>query len=112
MKIVCLLLLLSVSFCYGQKSPYDSLDRCLASAKADTQKLEVLKELVDVAFQIDMQKALDYARQGVTLAIKTGNKNWQPKFYEMEGRMHANLLHLDSASVFFSHATCHKNTSE
>ena len=104
MKIVYLLLLFSASFCYGQKSAYDSLERSLASAKADTQKLEVLKELVDVAFQIDMQKALDYARQGVTLAVKTGNKNWQPKFYEMEGRMHANLLHLDSASAFFSKA--------
>lgn len=104
MKIVCLLFLLSARFCYGQKSPYDSLERCLASAKADTQKLEVLKELVDVAFQIDMQKALDYAGQGVILAVKTGNKNWQPKFYEMGGRVHANLLHLDSASLFFNKA--------
>jgi len=104
MKIVCLLFLLSARFCYGQKSPYDSLERCLVSAKADTQKLEFLKELVDVAFQIDMQKALDYAGQGVILAVKTGNKNWQPKFYEMGGRMHANLLHLDSASLFFNKA--------
>ena len=101
---VCLLLLFSFSVAYGQKSPYDSLELELSTAKVDTQKLEILKQLADVAFGIDMEKALDYSREGVELADKIGDKNWQPKFYEMEGRMHANLLHLDSALYFFTKA--------
>ena len=36
--------------------------------KADTQKLEIIKQLVDVAFASDMEKALQYAKQGVKLA--------------------------------------------
>ncbi len=89
---------------YSQPNPYDSLELQLTSAKADTQKLEILKQLVDVAFGSDLQKALLYAKQGVQLSDKIGDKNWQPEFYEMEGRMHANLLQLDSASSFFDKA--------
>ncbi len=97
-----------MQFAYGQNIPdkyrYDSLERMLAIEKVDTQKLELIKQLVDVAFNADMQRALVYAQQGVQLSDKTKNKNWQPRFYEMEGRMHANLLHLDSASLFFEKA--------
>lgn len=90
---------------YGQKNPYDSLELRLLSAKADTQKLELLKQLADVAFISDMEKALKYAKQGVKLSDKIRDKNWQPRFYEMEGRMYANLLQLDSAMDFFNKAT-------
>ena len=38
------------------------------------------------------------------LSDKIGDKNRRPEFYEMEGRMHANLLQLDSASRFFNKA--------
>ena len=103
-KILTLCTFIFVQFTYGQGNPYDSLERRLASAKADTQKLELLEQLVDVAFGSDMQKALAYAKQGVLLSDKIGDKNWQPRFYEMEGRMHANLLQLDSASNFFDKA--------
>ena len=89
---------------YSQVNPYDSLELQLASAKADTQKLGILKQLVDVAFGSDLQKALAYARRGVQLSDKIGDKNRQPEFYEMEGRMHANLLQLDSATGFFNKA--------
>lgn len=104
MKKICLLLLLFTQAAYGQKSPYDSLELRLLSAKADTQKLELLKQLVDVAFNADMEKALAYAKQGGALADKIRNATWQPRFYEMEGRMHANLLHLDSAMNLFNKA--------
>src|SRR6185312_8935536 len=102
MKKIFLLSFLSIQFAYSQKSPYDSLELRLAAEKADTQKLVLLKQLVDVAFGIDMQKALAYAKKGVQLSDNIGDKNWQPKFYEMEGRMHANLLQLDSATSFFN----------
>jgi len=104
MKKVCLLLLFSAQVAYGQKNPYDSLQLKLDVATSDTQKLELIKQLVDIAFISDIQKALVFSRQGVQLADKTGDKNWQPKFYEMEGRMLANLLELDSATAFFNKA--------
>src|SRR6185437_295087 len=104
MKEVCLLLLFSAQMAYGQKSRYDSLQHQLDAATPDTQKLELIKQLADVAFQSDLEKALIYSRQGVQLSEKIGNKSWQPRFYEMEGRMHANLIHLDSALYFFDKA--------
>ena len=104
MKKIFLLFFLSLQFAYGQKNPYDSLEHLLASEKTDTLKLNLLKQLVDIAFETDMEKALGYARQGVKLSDRIGDKNWQPGFYEMEGRMHANLLQLDSATIFFNKA--------
>ncbi len=101
---VGLLLLFSFNLAFGQENPYDSLELKLSAARADTQKLEILKQLTDVAFGIDMEKALEYSRQGVHLADKIGDKKRQPEFYEMEGRMHANLLQLDSATEFFNKA--------
>ncbi|MEO9023169.1 MAG: tetratricopeptide repeat protein [Ginsengibacter sp.] len=104
MKKVCFLILLSVQFVYGQKSQYDIPELKLSVAKADTLKLEIIKQLVDKSFGSNMEKALEYAKQGVALSDKINDKNWQPKFYEMEGRMHANLLHLDSALYYFDKA--------
>jgi len=104
MKKLCLLLFLFVQMAFGQKNPYDSLELQLAVTKVDTQKLEIIKQLVDIAFKSDLQKALVFSRQGVQLADKIGDKNWQPKYYEMEGRMLANLLELDSAATFFNKA--------
>ena len=51
-----------------------------------------------------MKQALVYAKQGVALSEKSNDKNWQPKFYDMQGRMYANLLVLDSATLFFKKA--------
>ncbi len=99
---VVAVLFLQVVYC--QNSPYDSLEARLAIEKVDTQKLELLKKLVDVAFESDIKKALVYAKKGVELSDKIGDKNWQPRFYEMQGRMHANLLQLDSAMAFFNRA--------
>jgi len=45
-----------------------------------------------------------YARQGVKISENTKNSQWQPRFYEMQGRIHANLLELDSATYYFSNA--------
>lgn len=104
MKQLFFLLLLSTHFAFGQKNPYDSLEQKLAAEKTDTVKLELLKQLADVAFNNDMQKALEYATRGGELADKINDKNRQPQFYEMQGRMNANLLHLDTAMFFFNKA--------
>jgi two-component sensor histidine kinase len=106
MKLIysILVIFLFSQFTYGQQNRYDSLERRLALEKTGTKKLELLQQLVDTAFGEDIQKALEYAKQGVQLSDKIGDKNWLPKFYEMEGRMHANLLELDSAMAFFDKA--------
>ena len=88
----------------AQDKPYDSLEMRLASESIVGKKLTILNELVDVAFRNDLNKGLEFARRGVLLADNSGDKIWQPKFYEMQGRMHANLLELDSAIIYFNKA--------
>jgi len=104
MKKIFFIFFFSFHLAYGQNNPYDSLQLKLNEVKSDTEKLQIIKQLVDVAFSSDMQKALEYSRWGVQLADKIKDKNWQPKFYEMEGRMQANLLHLDTAMILFRKA--------
>jgi two-component sensor histidine kinase len=104
MKKFYLLLIPVVQFAYGQGSPYDSLERRFTLEKTGEAKLEVLAQLVAVALNYDLQKAMSYARQGVSLAENNGNKNWQPKFYEIKGRVHSNLFEIDSASLFLDKA--------
>lgn len=89
----------------GQNAALDSLERRFSLEKNDAQRLELLKQMTDLAFGVDFNTALVFARRGVELAEQTGDKNWQPRFYEMRGRMHANLFQLDSAMLFFDKAT-------
>ena len=62
MKKVCFLLLISAQFTYGQNNiasnEEDSLQLLVSAEKVDTQKLALLKQLVDIAFGTDMQKDL------------------------------------------------------
>ncbi len=104
MKKILLLLFLSQQLAYGQKNPYDSLEQRLSIEKNTSGKLELLKQLVDIAFNTDIRKALDYSKQAVQIAQQAGDQNWLPKFFEMQGRMYANLVQLDSADMFFAKA--------
>lgn len=97
-------LLLPTIFVFSQEMPYDSLERLLATEKSDAKRLDLLKELTDVAFDLDFEVALGYAKRGVALSERIDDKEWEPKFYEMQGRMHANLSQLDSARMFFDKA--------
>jgi two-component system, sensor histidine kinase PdtaS len=89
---------------FAQNSTLDSLQLLLSKEKDPSRQLEFINQLVAVAFRSDFQQALTYAKQGVSLSEKVKDKNWQPQFYEMQGRMHANLLQLDSATLFFDKA--------
>lgn len=102
--IVFITLFLSAAFCFSQNKALDSLSQLLEKEKNNPIKLQLLNEMVDLAFQFDMKLAKTYAKQGVLLAIQTNDNVWQPQFYEMQGRMHANLLELDSASSNFDKA--------
>jgi hypothetical protein len=55
MEKVGLLFLFFTQFAYGQQNPYDSLELKLGVARSDTQKLEIIKQLVGIAFGSDMQ---------------------------------------------------------
>ncbi|HTE30532.1 MAG TPA: tetratricopeptide repeat protein, partial [Chryseolinea sp.] len=103
-KISFLFLLLSSSFIYGQKTPYEKLERQLKAEKSDTEKLEILSLLVKMAFARNLNSALAYAKQGAQLADEMNDTNWQPIFYEMEGQMHSFLLKFDSAKLFLNKA--------
>ncbi len=104
MKIIAILLLGLFQFAYAQKPAYDSLQKLLLAEKEPAKKLIIQNELVTLAFNEDLNLALQYAIEGIEIAEKSEDKNWQPKFYEMTGRMYANLLKLDSASFYFTKA--------
>jgi two-component sensor histidine kinase len=93
-----------MQFAFGQNKKVDSLSNQLQNETDNLIKLELINELANIEFQSNFHKALVYARQGVFLSEKTKNTQWQPKFYELQGRMHANLLELDSASFYFNKA--------
>ncbi len=103
-SLCCLLYLAPLTILFSQNSPLDSLERRLATEKSDAQRLELLSQMTDLASGTNFQTALAYAKRGVALAEQTGKKDWQPKFHEMQGRMHANLGQLDSARLFFDRA--------
>jgi len=94
--------LLAAQTLFSQNIPLDSLEQRLAIVQADSQKLDLLSQMTSLASRVDYQITLQYAKRGVVLADKIGDNNWQPKFYEMQGRMHANLGHLDSATLFLT----------
>jgi len=104
MKLKLLILLLFPFIIYSQQATLAELELKLNSEKNQTKKLEIISEMVSIVFENDMKQALVLAKKGVKLADQLNDKNWQPKFYEMEGRMHANLLQLDSANLFFDKA--------
>lgn len=104
MKLKLLLLLLIPLLTFSQKSSIPELQLELNKENNSEKKLELISEMVSIAFEKDLQQALIYTKKGIALSEKSNDKNWMPKFYEMQGRMYANLLHLDSASIFFSKA--------
>jgi two-component sensor histidine kinase len=104
MKKIYFLLFLFSQIVLSQNNSLAELQKKLDAEKKAIKKLEILNEMVAIAFNGDIEQALVYAKKGVQLSDKIGDKNWQPKFYEMQGRMHANLLQLDSASLYFDKA--------
>ena len=104
MKFKLLYLLLFPFIIYSQEATLAELELKLNSEKNQTKKLAIISEMVNAVFGNDMKQALVLAKRGVQLADQLNDKNWQPQFYEMEGRMHANLLQLDSATIFFEKA--------
>ena len=91
-------------FLMAQNKPLDSLTRLFKREPIARNKLELLSQMVNIADRTDLALAADYSRKGVSLAKKTGDVKWLPKFHEMLGRNYANQLQLDSAWVNFTEA--------
>ena len=102
--IALLLICFSGISLFAQNSAIDSLHQLLKKESDELRKLELIHALTNEAFKTDFDLAKKYAMQGVDIADKLHDKKWQPQFYEMLGRMYANLLVLDSASYFFNKA--------
>lgn len=103
-KLKLLVFLFLPFIIYSQNSKITDLERRLSSEKNQLKKLEILYEMVKVVSQNDLEQALVLAQRGSKLADDLKEKNWQPKFYEIKGTMHANLLQLDSANLYFDKA--------
>lgn len=104
LKKASFLMLLCFHFSYAQNTSIDSLNYLLSKETTDSKKLQLLEDIVTTASNTDFKKAIVYARMAVKLADQTQHNTWQPKFNEMKGRIHANLLELDSASYHFDKA--------
>jgi two-component system, sensor histidine kinase PdtaS len=103
-KIFLCLLVAAFQPIFAQNPALDSLLRRLSAENEGTKRLPILEQMVAEAFKADISQALRYAKQGMAEADRLGDPHWQPKFYEMRGRMHANSQQLDSASLFFEKA--------
>lgn len=101
---LCIINILFVTMLTAQISKTDSLDILVKKETNPSKRLELIKTLTDIAFGSDLEQAKKYALQGVRLAEDLKDKQWQPRFYEMLGRMYANLLVLDSATFYFNRA--------
>ena len=86
----------------GQTTEIDSLKQLLSVEQQNDKKTELIRSLVNLASNVNLSLGLEYARMGVSHVDKIDDKTAQPEFYEMKGRIHANLLELDSAAFILT----------
>lgn len=104
MKILLVFFALFSQVVFSQNLELNHLQKQFDQETKSPKKLEILNEMVQHAFDFDLKKALELSRKGVQLAENSNNKEWLPKFLEIQGRMHANMLELDSAVFYFDKA--------
>ncbi len=93
-----------IPLCFSQNAQADSLQARFHAETVVAEKLDILEQMIDLAFMSDLNQALIYTSQGVALAVSSNDEIRKPKFFEMHGRMYANLLKLDSATLYFDKA--------
>lgn len=104
MKILLVFFAVFPQVIFSQNLEFDHLQKQFDQETNAPKKLEILNEMAQLTFDFDLKKALELSRKGVLIAENSNNKEWLPKFLEMQGRMHANLLELDSAVFYFNKA--------
>ncbi len=102
--IFLLACLCTATLALSQTAQLDSLEQLYKDEMSDTTRFQLLKQMMDIGYDTDLNLALGYTRRGVTLAKQVNDSKWIPKFYEMLGRTHANLQSLDSAMYYFDKA--------
>jgi len=105
---VVFLMLLRLAAIYAQSDDpalrqKDSLINALNQTPQVETKLKLLADIASLAEQSDIEEALKYLRQGVQLAREAKDAE-EPRFYERIGRIYANLMKFDSASLYFEKA--------
>ncbi|WP_052823497.1 tetratricopeptide repeat-containing sensor histidine kinase [Neotamlana sedimentorum] len=88
----------------SQNQKIDNLNQSIRLEKSESKKYVLFQELITITSNSNLQNAKQHARKALNLANHYKNKQWQPIFNEMKGRIHANLLELDSASHHFNKA--------
>ncbi len=115
-----LLLSLLLTGCFaeaviGQQMNIDSLTKALATAKEDTNKVNILANLSRAVKFTDLTKAIEYGKQGIGLAEKIGfNAGAANSYlntstaYIFSDKLDTALLYLDTA-LGFAHVVGDKN---
>lgn len=104
MKKGFFIFLLIIQNAFAQTNPLVSLEKQLDNAKNDPDRLTILTDLINIAFATDLNKALLFTDKAVKIAERSGDQKTKSKFYEMKGRIFANMVQLDSAVIFFDKA--------
>lgn len=81
----------------------DSLINILNQAPQLETKLKLLADIASLAEQSDVEEALKYLQQGLQFAREAKDAE-EPRFDERIGRIYANLMKFDSASLYFEKA--------
>jgi two-component system, sensor histidine kinase PdtaS len=102
-RLFAVFLMLSVTVAYGQNDMSTFKNR-LVLEKSDSGKLKLLTALFNASLYTNLDSGLAFASTGIALAEKSGLVDWQPRFYEMKGRVCIFLLKLDTAELFLSKA--------
>lgn len=102
-RLCAILVMLSVTVGYSQQD-IAVLKNKLIQEKSTSGKLELLMQLVDASFYINLDSGLAFATAGVKLSEQTNAIDWQPRFYEVKGRLCILLLKLDTADVVLNKA--------
>lgn len=101
-KTIWLVLLLSVSahFVRAQDNTIDSLLHQLATAKPDTNKIELLRQLGGQYINQDPRKSIDYWNQGVALSYKLNFIKGLARNYINIGTAYSFLSRMDTAIIY------------
>jgi len=103
-KLAILFLFLSSLANAQAVSKPDSLANVLNGEKSETKKLELVIEVMMAYGKSDFEKALKFARLGVTLADQSNDKVWKPKVYYEACRYFADNNLVDSSSLLVQKA--------
>jgi len=109
-SLFCVFIFIKICFtiiCAQPNNPVlhqkDSLINALNQTPQVEAKLKLFADIASLAEQSDVEEALDYLRQGAQLARESKDAQ-EPKFDERIGRIYANLMKFDSASLYFEKA--------